>query len=469
MEIIAAFLTCIYLPQRRKHLGHLNMAETAEKQQSLLTTNISLGHKIAPGENIPTYKRDYTAFSIRKTDPVRVPAPAPVTHGDARFIREQTTESMASYTPHPLNRRPPISRWTKLGTSFKMPTSSEEDAFVTAQSAYGPHGAVQVERARRDRGGAFLRRLGAGQRLPRSTHQESYTAPDGSSVNRRTALGPDRTVPALKGDGQRRSYETHHQATFDPKPLIDAAPVAKNLHLSNVSLGDKDEVKERQTTHSASFERPKAQSPPVLKQRPLQLRLGHTSSPLWSTTSSDTYRPLCADPVVHVTKNKNFSSLLKEDRDPDRDGERLSYTITSSSYTKVKTATRPEPEPALMTKSNVHFGPANLQSSYYSTTASEEYGAKDGGGARPRPAPYPPANILTGPDHGPALTTAQDDFVSLPLTRAEPSSQSQQTTHIRLPVEAALYSTTHRETYTPKHTQPPRPSENQLSSHVLLH
>lgn len=441
------------------------------KERPFLPTNIPFWQKNDPDVTIPIYKLDNRAVCAEKAVPVSKPTPARILPQDLSHIGKTHTETMVSYQAHlPQPRFPHISRWTKLSTNFKMPISSHGDeAFVTSNSVFQPqrseHQGLQQPRPKASPGGSSLQRPGRAEKLPLSTQQESYTPPS-SSVDRPSALGPDPSIPTTKGDRCLHSYESHYKCMFDPKPLTQDQTVVKGRYVSAVSLGDKEKICERQTTHSASFPRPKVYSSPVLKQTP-HFHLGHSSTQSWSCTSREAFCPhTAAEPVMHVRRNGNQSCVPKGDMDPQRVQERMSQTISSTSYATMKPVKRPETDAGLMTRSNVCFSPASLQSSYYSTTNTEHYSDR-GQVERPRPAHHVPSGILSGPDQGPNLTVTQADFLPLPVNKAELSS-SQYMTSIRFPVAAQLYTTTNNEAYTPKSTTNPPPAQSHFSSHILI-
>lgn len=316
-----------------------------------------------------------------------------------------------------------------------------------------------------DRGASSLQKVQHVEKTPTSTHQDSYTPPDRSSVTKCTSLCPDPRIPTIKGDGLPRSYETHYNSTFQGIPVREAVTVKK--HSSSVVTGDKERIVERQTTHAASFTKPGVYSPPVPKELP-KFNLGHTSTNTWLCTSKETFCAHKTDPVVHVKKYKNFSSVPEGDMDPTRARERTSHTTSRISYTNMKPRKRPESDTGLTTKSNVHFSPARLHASYYTSSNKEDYRyIKKEDAERPRPANFLPSHILSGPENGPNLTIAQTDFIPLASCKTTPSL-SQQTTNIKFPVADQLYSTTHSEDYTAKSTTVLRPAKNQLTSNFVM-
>lgn len=425
-------------------------------QQSYLSTNIQFTYKTNPDEVIPTYKHDYKLHCQKKEEPICEPIPAKVEHKDLRYLNELQTETMVSYKAHlNIKRFPQTPRWTTLNTNFKMPTSAGEDAFVTTNNAFRCQEYHPPQPHRASSGPSVLQKLGHVEKLPPSTHQESYTPPKGST--KQTTLAPDPRISAITGDGLPRSYETQYNKTFKETPFTKAPPVVK--HSSAVVIGDKERIVERQTTHSASFTRPSVFSPSEIKLQP-KFSLGHTSTPSWSCTSSETFSHHKPDPVVLVHKDENFSSVPKGDLDPGRVQKRMSSTTNHCSFTNMKPLQRPGTDPGLITKSNVHFSPASLYGSYFCTSNKEAFNTKQDT-QPPKPATFPPSYILTGPEYGPNLTTVQTDYYPLPSCKVPPS-RSLQTTNIKFPVSDQLYSTTHKVEYTPKSTTTPHCAKSQL-------
>ncbi|CAB1420341.1 unnamed protein product [Pleuronectes platessa] len=222
----------------------------------------------------------------------------------------------------------------------------------------------------------------------------------------------------MKGDECHRSFVSHYNDTFQGAWSRAAQPV--DQHSSSVIIGDPVKTVERETTHSASFSRPTACRPRVVKER-LKINLGNFSK-----------NPL----VLYFQRNP----------------------------------TPPQPPvyvhgSDLMTKSNVEFSPAPTSGLYYTTTAKHHFGRKEVEPARP--AIQFRSNILTGPEPVPNLSTTQADSLPLRACKQTPCLLLQQS-HIRFPLAEPHFSTTHGEDYTIKPLIVQQPGCSHFLSHIVM-
>nr|XP_019953890.1 PREDICTED: uncharacterized protein LOC109636561 [Paralichthys olivaceus] len=302
------------------------------------------------------------------------------------------------------------------------------------------------------------------EELPESTNRSTFTPHHSPPIVKATAKHLE-GFPTIKGDERHCNFVSHYKDTFQGAWSRAAQPVDK--HSSSVIMGDPVKIVERETTHSASFSRPTACRPGVVKES-VKLHLGNFSKTSWSSTSKEAYcyHKLGA-PVVLTRKNKNSSSLPRGDTDTIRNRERMSVTTNRVSFTDPPPAERLVYVPGsdLMTKSNVQFSPALTSGLYYTTTAKHHYGKKEGEPARPAIQLH--SNILSGPEPVPTLSTTQADFLPLRACKQTPCLSLQQS-NIRFPLAGPRFSTTHSEDYTSKPLIVQQPGRSHFLSHCVV-
>ncbi|XP_034439654.1 uncharacterized protein LOC117760616 isoform X1 [Hippoglossus hippoglossus] len=370
---------------------------------------------------------------------------------------------MASYQCHPLPQMTRTPQMTRLRTNFEMQTDPEEVAFLTTYSQKFQAWPFQVPPTP-IRPTQAVKNNQHVEKLPESTNRSTFTPHHSPSIVKATAKHLD-GFPTIKGDERHRSFVSHYNDTFQGAWSRAAQPV--DQHSSSVIIGDPVTTVERETTHSASFSRPTACRPRVVKEH-LKINLGNFSKNPWSSTSKETYCPhKLGGPVVLTRRNKTSSSLPSGDTDTSRNRERMSLTTNRVSFSD---PTPPQPPvyvhgSDLMTKSNVQFSPALTSGLYYTTTAKHHYGRKQVELARP--AIQFRSNILTGPEPGPNLSTTQADFLPLRACKQTPCLLLQQS-HIRFPLAEPHFSTTHSEDYTFKPLIVQQPGCSHFLSHIVM-
>ncbi|XP_071342818.1 uncharacterized protein [Trachinotus anak] len=429
----------------------------------LPSTKLPFVDKDNPDGYSTTFKEDFKPCSFKKAEPVYKPTPAQVHHRDLKHIKEYLTEPMVSYHRHPLPQTASIPRWTALLTNFKMQTDPREVTFPTIQSQklqpqpfQAPPAPIRQTQA--------IKRIQQVEKTPESTNKATFTPHRGSPVVKPTVKHLEEGFPTIKGDGCHRSFVSQYNVTFQGARGKAAQLVDKP---SSVVMGDPEKIVERETTHTASFSRPTACSPPVVKER-LKFTLGNFSKDSWLSTTKQTfcYHKL-GDPVVLTRRNQNYSSLPKGDTDTTRNKERMSVTTNKVFFSNLNHTECPVSVSAsdLMTKSHVQFSPPHLSGMNYTTMAKEHYGKKDGEQARP--AIQWPSNILRGPEPGVSVSTTKADFP--PLTACtQTHCLRKHRSNIRFPLAEQHFSTSHSEDYTTKPLIRQRPCCSQFITHFVM-
>ncbi|XP_044217720.1 uncharacterized protein LOC122989106 isoform X1 [Thunnus albacares] len=411
-----------------------------------------------------SFQEDFQPVFSKKVDPVSEPIPADVDHKDLRHNKEYLTEVKASYQRHPL---PQITRApcrTRFCTNFKMQTDPGEiDYLTTTSQKFRPQPFQPPPTSIRP--SLAIKKIQQVEKLPESIQKASFPPQHGSPLIKATVKHLAEGFPTIKGDGRHRSFVSQYNNTFQGAWSRPAQPVEKH---SSVSIGDPEKIRERETTHAASFSRPAVCRPPVVKER-LKLNLGNFSNDPWSSTARETfcYHKL-EDPVVLTRRNRNFSSVPKGDTDMGRNKERMSVTTNRNSFSNLNNTELSVHVPGndLITKSHVQFSPPRLSGLYYTTTTTEDYSKRDG--ERAKPATQLPSHILRGPaEHGVNLSTTGADFLPM-KTRKQTPCLSQQRGHIKFPLAHQHFSTTHKEHYTAKPLILQHPGCSQFLTHFVI-
>ncbi|KAK5599526.1 hypothetical protein CRENBAI_019966 [Crenichthys baileyi] len=252
------------------------------------------------------------------------------------------------------------------------------------------------------------------ERVPESTTHATFIPHPLSPLVKAKVKHLEDGFPTIKGDPSPFTFVSQYSDTFKRLMGQPAQPVEK--HCSSVCMGNPAKSTQRKTTYTASYLQP---------------------------------------------------SVCRGDTDKERNAERMSVTTNKFFFSDPigPYSLLCLPDPDMITKSQVQFGPTSPSGQSYTTTTSEQYSKKEG--CQAKPAINPRSNILSGPEHGPHISTSMAEYIPLKSSK-QGMCQTQQKTNLKFPLSKTHFSTTHSEDYTAKPLILQRSACDQFCSHFML-
>ncbi|XP_047231654.1 uncharacterized protein LOC124874360 [Girardinichthys multiradiatus] len=302
------------------------------------------------------------------------------------------------------------------------------------------------------------------ERFPESTTHATFIPHPLSPLVKAKVKHLEDGFPTIKGDPRTFSFLSQYNDTFKRLMGQPAQPVEK--HCSSVCIGNPTKSTQRETTYTASYLQPPVCRPQQTKDQ-LVFKPRNFYKDCWTTTFREDFKSHKHEPVVQVQTSRNVTSVSRGDTDKERNAERMSVTTNKFFFSDPigPYSLLCLPDPDMITKSQVHFGPTSPSGQSYTTTTSEQYNKKEGG--RAKPAINPRSNILSGPEHGPHISTSMADYIPLKSSK-QGMCQTQQKTNLKFPLSKTHFSTTHSEDYTAKPLILQRSARDQFCSHFML-
>ncbi|XP_065508694.1 stabilizer of axonemal microtubules 5 [Caloenas nicobarica] len=298
-------------------------------------------------------------------------------------------------------------------------------------------------------------------RLPASIYSTSYPAHGVQPARPR----PSRwgCVPTIRGDGQSY-YNTSYQAQFKGEWSPPAKPSGK--HISSIKFGDPtssgftSEQKYAYTAPDKKGHRVYDKEHAVSQIHQTNVRLGDGCS-RFSTSTSELFPAHEPEPVTTVRPNKNASSILRGDEDPERNRALTATTTTRLSYPETDRWNFTLKPDVLLQKhrSNICLGDERSGSRFFNTTHQTDYqphcqGQRvmaDGKNHRESHIPFDYHNERS-------VTTTQAMLVPHRQQKqrlSEDMLQQMKSSHLELPWKVPdLFRTEQRDVFTPKSRGP---------------
>ncbi|XP_031412949.1 testis-expressed protein 45 [Meleagris gallopavo] len=298
-------------------------------------------------------------------------------------------------------------------------------------------------------------------RLPPSVHTTSYPAHEVHPAAR-ARHSHSGCAPIIKGDGQP-DYHTSHQTQFKGEHSPPAKPSEK--HKSRIKFGDprsSGSTSEQKYAYTAPDKREhrfydKERAAFQILHTNVQPGDGRTR---FSTSMSELFPVHNAEPVSIACLNKNTSSILRGDEDPERNRALARITTTQFFYPETgRWNFSPKPDLLLQKhQSNVCLGDDLSGSCFFSTTQHSDYQPPQQpqrvtGDSKSHRDSHIPFNYH---NENP-ITTTQATLVPHRQQKqrlSEDMLQQMKRSHLVLPwKEQNLFSTEQKDEFTPKHRE----------------
>ncbi|KAL1269317.1 hypothetical protein QQF64_031606 [Cirrhinus molitorella] len=335
-------------------------------------------------------------------------------------------------------------------TNFKMNSGDRSGDFVTTHSDFK---SLPVSRAKLVRPITKVR-IGVPEgKYPESTYRSNYTKHEVSPKLPAKESGSAGVGSSLRQEKKNRygsSYEEQFLYSWcPPLPPLESIEKARQcwqrVQYSAVPMGDRKNIRDKQTTYSSSFGQSGDHSPESLlckRKKPQPFKLRELCNDEWITVSSEEFPSHKCSPVYLERRCPTLSSVLI--------GETLKGNqerpLTTNQFFFSEFPVYVDGS-SIRTFSNVIFGRPDLAGKYYSTTSQEQFASKEV--LRPKTSVYPSSHMLFEQEPDRMITTMQKDFVPLNCRRQKLSpSQLQQVkdSHIRPRHSKHDFRTTHNET-----------------------
>ncbi|CAM4732604.1 unnamed protein product [Leuciscus chuanchicus] len=405
------------------------------------------------------FKSDNTA--MKKRDVVLQPVSKLVQRGDQNYQGKDQTKTALPFPSHPLTPviPPMLTGFTMQRSNFKMHSESRRGDLETTQADFK----TAAQNIRPTTAVRF-----PGNKRPETTfpkHEVSSDLRAKETVN--TGVGSSLkeekmdefrsncpTLPRLQFAQKVGLILLYNLLSFQRQPIMLQF---NNIFLLSMSFVQTQKKMEKQTTYSSGFSQSGAYStakfrecqPPKVNQSASNI-LREIADEKWTTTSSEEFRPHKCGPI-HL-KRRNWDSYVFQGEKDVGNQERLS-TTNQCFFPKIDRNQFPKhvDGSAIRNLSDVKFGRPELAGCFYSTTSQEQFPPKEVD--RPKPAIYPPSNMMREQEPERMLSTSHTDFVPLNSRRQELSPSHLQRvkySHIRPEHSKHDFRTTHNEVFVPK-------------------